>query len=233
MRFALLLLLWVLSGAAAQAQSAVERPATYGEAIRWYQTAATAGSAKAQYLLGRMLETGKGRSRDEAAAVQWYRRAAAQGHARAQFRLGWMRQNGLGVDRDPAKAASWYAGAAAQGVPEAAFNLGYLYETGDGVEADPEKAGIYYRQAAEEGLGGAQMNLGLLLASRAEDGATRREGFLWLSLAAARNVPEAAAARDALAASLTSSEIDAVRRRIAERKDSGRGGPGPAGIATR
>lgn len=221
MRGALILLLLTLSGIAGRAQAADAPPTTYGDAIRWYQKAANAGSTDAQYLLAYMLETGKGRKRNLSAAAEWYRRAAVQGHALAQFRLGWMRQNGIGVERDLAKAASWYVSAAAKGVSEAAFNLGYLYEVGEGVAKDPEKARIYYRQAAEKGVGGAQMNLGLLLAEQAEkaqgDGDKRSEGFLWLSLAAAQDVPDAAAARDKLRDSLTPAQIEAVRKRIEAR----------------
>jgi len=226
MRIALIMLLLILAGTTVRSQTAAGPPTTYGDATRWYQRAANGGSAKAQYLLAYMLETGKGRARDVAAAAQWYRRAAVQGHALAQFRLGWMRQNGLGVERDLAQAASWYVSAAAKGVGEAAFNLGYLYETGEGVAADAEKARIYYRQAAEKGLGGAQMNLGLLLAAQVEKSqgqgdTARSEGFLWLSLAAAQDVPDAAAARDTLGASLTPRQIEAIRKRIGERGKAG------------
>lgn len=218
MRLALIALLFTLCGGGASAQAAdgaMGPPATYGEAIRWYDKAARAGSASAQYLLGLMLETGQGRARDPARAARWYARAAAQGHARAQLRLGWMRHNGEGVPRDTGRAAVLYADAAAQGLPEAAFNLGYLYEQGDGVPEDSVRAASFYRQAAEKGLGEAQLNLGLLLAARESDRPALRDAFLWLSLAAARAVPGAGEARASLRARLSAAEIAEVRQRLA------------------
>lgn len=198
-----------------------QAPATYGEALRWYEKAAQGGAPTAQYLLGYRLESGAGVPRDVAQAARWYRAAAAQGHAMAQFRLGWMRQNGHGLAQDMGKAVSWYVSAAAQGIAAAAFNLGYLYERGHGVAADRDKARLYYTQAARQGLGDAQLNLGLLLAGNRAgktDGEARTsitEGCFWLSLAAARNVAGAAAARDAVMATLSDSEIKTVNRRLA------------------
>jgi TPR repeat protein len=221
MRLALVALLVTLCGGGVSAQPAAGAtgpPASYGEAIRWYKKAARSGSAKAQYLLALMLETGQGRPRDPQRAARWYARAAAQGHARAQLRLGWLHQTGEGVPRDTATAAALYADAASQGLHEAAFNLGSLYEQGDGVPADPARAMSLYRQAAETGMGEAQLNLGLLLAARHDDRSSLKEGFLWLSRAAAQGVPGAGSARDSLRDTLSAAELAEVRRRLTRRR---------------
>ena len=202
------------TGPAAQT---VSPPANYGDALRWYRKAAEAGSSKAQYLLGHMLETGRGQPRDLAASARWYRKSAAQGHALAQFRLGWMYQNGLGLEQDHAGAVTWYTRSAAQGMSEAALNLGYLYERGVGVPHDPVRAQQYYLQAAEKGLGAAQFNLGLLLSAKKGDRWARTESLYWLSLAADQGIADAAAARDAARSTLSSQEISNVERRLSER----------------
>ena len=67
----LILGLWVVTGLsggalAQNSRPSVEAPATFGAAIRWYKKAAEDGSAKAQFLLGSMLEAGKGKPRGNA-----------------------------------------------------------------------------------------------------------------------------------------------------------------------
>lgn len=196
---------------------AAETPANYPEAMRWYERAANEGVADAQFLLGRMLETGKFRPRDPAAAARWYRKAAAQGHALAQFRLGTMYESGFGVAADPAAAAHWYEKAAAQGIAEAQFNLARLYETGQGVAVDKGRALTLYRQAARQGLAPAQFNLGLLL-SEAQDRDSRIEAAVWLTRAAKAGMEGAAAARDAVFGKLVADDRAEVERRLAPKK---------------
>lgn len=198
---------------AAASAGAAEVPATYPEAMRWYERAAQDGVADAQFLLGRMLETGRLRARDPAAAARWYGKAAAQGHLLAQFRLGTMYETGFGVARDPTAAAGWYAKAAAQGLADAQYNLARLYETGVGVAADKARALALYRQAAAHGLGRAQLNLGLLLRDNAANPETRIEAALWLSRAADADVAGAAAARDDLLAGLSADDRAEFERR--------------------
>lgn len=206
-----------LAGAAA----AHEVPSSYGGAMRWYQRAAEAGSADAQFLLGQLYEAGVGRRRDLAAAATWYRMAAEQGHRLAQYKLGLMRYGGSGVARDAAKAAEWYRKAADQGLAEAQFNLGDLYDRGMGVAASPGQAAAWYRKAARQGLGRAQFNLGLLLAgidSANGDPLDPIAAWVWLSLAAEGGESEAAAARDEVAKGFTAAERNASRARLEARR---------------
>jgi TPR repeat protein len=134
--------------------NAAEAPANYPDAMRWYERAAGEGVADAQFLLGRMLETGRFRPRDTAAAAGWYEKAASQGHALAQFRLGTMYEAGFGVAADPATAARWYRKAAAQGMAEARFNLGQLLLESKERAAHIEAA-VWLSRAADGGIEGA------------------------------------------------------------------------------
>lgn len=131
--------------------AAAEPPASYPEAMGWYERAAAEGVADAQFLLGRMLETGRFRTRDAAAAAGWYEKAAAQGHRLAQFRLGAMYATGLGVAADPAAAAGWYQKAASQGMAEAQFNLALLLLDQKDRAAHIDAA-IWLSRAADAGL---------------------------------------------------------------------------------
>jgi hypothetical protein len=123
-------------------------PDSYGAAMRWYERAAEAGSAKAQFYLGLMHETGQGRPADPAAALGWYRRSAEQGFAMAQFKVGLFLDRGTGAAVDARAAASWYEKAASQGFAPAQYNLGLLYAEGRGVDRDVASAWAWLDRAA-------------------------------------------------------------------------------------
>ena len=159
-----LIVLGLVLGVTTALWAQVETPGTYGDAMSWYERSAKAGSAKAQFYLGLMHETGSNRDVDRAQAAHWFRKAAEQGHALAQYRVATYHHFGLGMPVDFKQAQNWYRKAADQGVAEAAFNLGFILENGLGVESDPAGAAKWYRQAAEAGLSSAQFNLGALLA---------------------------------------------------------------------
>jgi hypothetical protein len=207
----------------AGAAAAVEVPATYGDAMRWYKRAAEGGSANAQFFLGRMYETGQSRKRDPAAAVTWYRKAADQGHRLAAYRLGQMYLTGTGVGQSYTIAAKWFEMAARQGLHEAQYNLGYLYDRGFGVDRNPRVAATWYRKAALSGLGPAQYNLGVLLAGAGGAGGAAAdliEAWVWLSLAAEGGVEAAAAARAGVAKRMSESELGQARRRLDAQKSA-------------
>ncbi len=75
---------------------------------------AEAGDAKAQSLLGYMLDFGEGVTEDDPAAARWYCRAAEQGDASAQFNLGMMYGAGKGVRQDDLQAWVWLSLSAAR-----------------------------------------------------------------------------------------------------------------------
>jgi len=195
----------------------VDPPASYGDAMRWYERAAEAGDAKAQFLLGRLYERGAGgRGRDPARAAALYRKAAEQGHALAQLALALLYQRGEGVEKDPARAARWLEAAAQQGLREAQFNLGWLYDHGIGVAPDRETAERWYRAAAEQGLRQAMVNLALVLvAAGPEDRPARTEAWAWLTLAAARGANGVQPMADDLGAKLSAEEMASARAALA------------------
>jgi TPR repeat protein len=200
----------------------VETPGTYGDAMRWYERSAKAGSAPAQFYLGLMHETGTNRDADRAQAAHWFRKAADQGHALAQYRLATYYHFGLGVPVDLKQAEFWYRKAAHQGVAEAAFNLGYLRENGLGEDgAAPgaaNEAVKWYRQAAEAGLSSAQFNLGALFAN-GKKGLERDfvQGWVWLDAAASAGEDGATKSRDAVATQMSEDQLKRARELAAKR----------------
>ncbi len=174
----------------AQASFAQAVPENYGQAMAWYERAAKAGDAEAQYYLGMMEEKGwRGTARPEAAA-RWYERAARQGHGGAAFRLGMLYhfgtvKGGGGVPQDFKRAVQWYKQAAKAGVAEAAYNVALMTERGQGTPADPAVAARLYEQAAEGGVAAAGLSLSALYARGGEGGIGRDpvRSLMWLDLA--------------------------------------------------
>ena len=58
----------------------------YGEAARWYEKAAEAGDAGAQYIVASMYEQGLGLQADLDQALIWYSAAARQGDVVAELK---------------------------------------------------------------------------------------------------------------------------------------------------
>ncbi|MGH7075734.1 MAG: tetratricopeptide repeat protein [Stellaceae bacterium] len=137
----------------------------YTAAAHWLQRAATAGSAKAQYDLGVMYETGVGVKHDPVEAAILFMNAAATGQVMAQYRLGIAYEQGLGVKQNGTNAAMWYERAARQGVRAAQTALGRIYANGNGVAVDPVAAYAWYRLAEENGDATARDRLAPLWAS--------------------------------------------------------------------
>lgn len=144
----------VMLGSVASAQVPEPGP-TYGDAIRWYQRAADAGDARAQFLLGVRYETGTGVDADLGKAAVWYGRAAAQGHPEAQFKLAVMTAEGRGVTQDVMEAAGLYEQAAEAGLAVAQYNLGVAYLNGTGVAQDIAEAYGWVAVAADQDLAAA------------------------------------------------------------------------------
>ena len=198
-------------------------PENYGQAMGWYERAATAGNAKAQYYLGIMLETGVRGAPDPARAVVWFRKAAEQGHLEAQYRLALIYQQGRsagqksGVARDLAEAARWFRMAAEAGLAQAQFNLALMYEGGWGVERNAAEAVLWYEQAAAQGVAEAWLQLGLLYA---EGGGVRRDpvrALMWLEMAAARGIEVRAGFRESLTRVMTPAQIAEARSAAREK----------------
>ncbi len=178
------------------------QPVDYEYGVGWHERAAQAGSAEAQYRLGRFYETGLETAQDLAAARSWYSRAAQQGHPLAQLRLALFLQEGLGGPVDLPGAARWYDAAAVQGVPEAQYNLAVLLERGEGIAADPGAAARLYEAAAQSGIAAAAGQLALMLIDGRGVAEDKVAALAWLMVAADKDLAGAAALRDNLSAQL-------------------------------
>ena len=95
-------------------------------AIRWYEKAASAGSALAMSELGGLF----GLRKDYARAFEWYSRASEKRYPFAVFRLGVMYEQGWHVAKDGTKATRLFEDAAWLGSAEAQHYLGLLYFQG-------------------------------------------------------------------------------------------------------
>lgn len=120
-------------------------------AAPWVVAAAKGGLAEAEVRLGRMLLSGEGVAKDEAAAFTRFARAAKAGYAEAHNMLGRCYENGWGVAHDFGAAARHYTIAASAGNAWAQYNLGHLFLDGLGVARDVDNAFVWYMRAAEQG----------------------------------------------------------------------------------
>ena len=87
----------------------------------WFERAAAAGDANAQWALSQLLEGGAPSER--AAARRWLTAAAQAGNDDAQFELGRRYLHGDGVHRSSIAGIRWFALAARQGHEAAAAQL--------------------------------------------------------------------------------------------------------------
>jgi TPR repeat protein len=76
-------------------------------ALGWYEAAAAAGVASAQFKLGNAYFAGAGVARDPAQAQLWYMRAAQQGQPDAQDALGIMLTGGVAGPAEPVEGYKW------------------------------------------------------------------------------------------------------------------------------
>ncbi|EWY36790.1 hypothetical protein N825_25485 [Skermanella stibiiresistens SB22] len=80
---------------------------------------AKSGSTRAQFELGRRLESGIGTNADISRAFTYFCQAAAKGHPMAAYKIGNLYLSGKGVARNEAMAASWFRRSIELGSPEA------------------------------------------------------------------------------------------------------------------
>ncbi|HEV7668865.1 MAG TPA: tetratricopeptide repeat protein [Thermoanaerobaculia bacterium] len=212
------------------------------EEIQKLRADAESGDARAQYVLGKMLE--KDDHKEE--AVRWYRKAAEQGLRNAQTSLGFFYLNGEGgVAKDEAEAARWYRKAADQGEQLAQWQLAWMYQEGRGVPANEDEAVKWYEtviaaEAAEtkpgEGTPMADMakpQVAMIYSRRSmvyETGFGVPEdpafGYYWLSRAAQLDPEIHAASLTSRARNLSAEQRAEAERRILEwSTTSGHGGP--------
>ncbi|MDH6265675.1 localization factor PodJL [Rhizobium sp. SG_E_25_P2] len=120
-------------------------------AITWYQRAADAGFAPAQYRLASIYEKGLGVDRDIAKARTLYAEAAAQGNTSAMHNLAVLNATGAEGKPDFAEAARWFKEAAEHNVRDSQYNLAILYARGNGVPQDLTQSYKWFAVAAMQG----------------------------------------------------------------------------------
>lgn len=124
------------------------------------RTAAEAGVADAQAVLGQMLLDGRDMPANPASAFGWFNRAAAQDHLMALNMVGRCYDLGWGVAIDKARAAECYRVAAERGLEWGMYNYATLLTLGEGVAQDRAAALEWFRKAAAMGNAKAMNYIG-------------------------------------------------------------------------
>lgn len=115
--------------------------AGFTDAKPYFERAARAGVADAQYAMSQVYAYGRGvPTADLAAARAWLATAAVNGHDTAQIELGIWLINGKGGEKNVAEGARWLRHAAFRGNPIAMNRIAHLYKDGIGVTADKVEA---------------------------------------------------------------------------------------------
>ena len=206
-----------IAGDLEDATSAYRR-GDYATALRLIRSLAQHGYAIAQYNLGLMYENGEGIAQDPAAAIKWYRMAAQQGYAPAQHDLGISYYKGEGVAQNKKEAERWFRLAAQQGYANSQSSLGVIYLN----RSDFKEALRWVQASANQGHAPAQTNLGLMYYNGQGVARDYVRAYMWVSLAALQNEPNAVKDRDMIAKNMTPAQIAEAKRRVAEwqRKNS-------------
>lgn len=164
------------------------------------QPLAEGGDARAQYLYGAMVESGKIKVAG-ADPIEWYRRAAEQGDIKAKYAYARLVISDIpGQEKVPERAMAWLEEAAAQGHAPAGHLLGAVLlaeaETGEVLR----RAMDVYSRMADAGDAEAMVELGKILsgwmvsASQLEQAGVKdadKEAFTWFQRAATALEPSA------------------------------------------
>jgi TPR repeat protein len=122
----------------------------YADARREVSDLASQGDADAMALMGEMLMSGLGGSRDELKARQYILQAHEKGSLRATYTLGYLHLQGNLVAKDQAKGIELVKAAAEKSHPEAQSLLGAWIATGSrGMAKDEAIALTWFKPAAE------------------------------------------------------------------------------------
>lgn len=135
-------------------------PADLQTARMWYERAATADDAVAQFALANMLDYGEGGQQSDQDARRWYEKAAQQGFAEAQMHIARMLELGRGGYKSSIEAAYWYQKAIEQGHELAAVNLGAMHYKKELPESSDQTAFILFRIAEDKLDGVGALMLG-------------------------------------------------------------------------
>jgi len=158
--------------------------ADQGHALDLFRQAAEAGSARAQWLLGKRYRDGAGVMRDNAEAAKWLRMAAEQGQPEAESMLAFMYHSGQGVAKDEKESLRWYQKAADLGNADAAYFVGTAFQLGLGTSPDQKEAASWFRKAAAKNHPLAQFALGQACLKGHGAGKDEKSAFHWFQKAA-------------------------------------------------
>ena len=129
------------------------------QGVRWFEEAAAAGFAGAQYRLGLVYLKGIGENATPERGVHLLEMAAIKEHIHARCLLASCYEQGLGVEKNLEEAVRQYTTAADAGDETAQFNLGVLMMQGALGEPDLESAAGNFHLAAQQGHVDAMFNL--------------------------------------------------------------------------
>jgi len=123
------------------------------EAAVYYERAARAGVADAQYAMSQLCANGVGgKKQDDVEARRWLLLAAQQGYDTAQLDLATWMVSGRGGPREEKEGFSWMLRAASGGNVAAQNRLAKLYRNGLGTDPDLISAAAWYILARRAGL---------------------------------------------------------------------------------
>jgi len=149
-------------------------------------------------------------------ALASWRPLAIQGNPIAQNNLAIMYLDGKGVAQNISEAVRYLSLSAAGGSSLGQNNLGGLYRDGKGVPRDFARAARWFSASAAQGNSAGMYNLGLMYDLGQGMKAEPFHAYMWYALAAEqRNIPNAAAHRDALWRRMTPAAQNAVRKLVA------------------
>jgi TPR repeat protein len=163
------------------------------EALKWYQSAADQGFARAHYNMALFWQNDHpGFGVDHARARALADEAIALDYPQAYNLIGDQFFNGLGVPEDKVAALSWYRKGADLGTFNGLREVGYAYYHGNGVAADTALAQLYLERAVAAGDTRSIPDLAWLL--EGNDGVAQDLLQAWLlyRLGVERGVPKAA-----------------------------------------
>jgi localization factor PodJL len=121
------------------------------EAMRWFERAAQADFAPAQFRLAGLNEKGEGTKKDIEAARRLYLSAANKGHAKAMHNLAVIYAEGADGRPDYKAAAQWFRKAAIYGIADSQYNLAILYARGIGVDVNLAESYKWFAIASGRG----------------------------------------------------------------------------------
>ena len=153
---------------------------------------------------------------DYKAALASWQPLAAKGNATAQNNLGILYLDGKGVPQNMSEAVRYLALSAAAGSSLGQNNLGGLYRDGKGVPRDYTKAAQWFSASAAQGNSAGMYNLGLMYELGQGMKPEPFHAYMWYALAAEqKNLPNAAAHRDALWGRMTPAAQKQARELVA------------------